>query len=258
MLQSLVITSLLMGEPDTSLSTTKQSRRQVPQGQSLQRTQPQPPTRAELLVACAGPDRHALDDIVAKAQHLRAEDRALYVRDWLGEHGVSADECAAVLHSLVPTRITRTVGSGITAVEAAWAPVDDDVGCLRAVTLTTKTKAAQVFEFPDPPFCFPSDEAQPLRQEDFNFDGRLDLRLVGTLHMAQSRRFDLIFLATADGRFSWSLELSRLDTVEVDSKKRRLSSRHVNGAEPSTVVWWRFSGEQLVELKTPAAANTPR
>ena len=85
--------------------------------------------------------------------------------------------------------------------------------------------------------------------EDFNFDGRLDLRLEGPLSMGHSRRYDWILLATRGGRFTWSQELSALDDVQVDAPARRLTSRVLDEDHVGHRAVWQWKKGALVVTK---------
>lgn len=175
------------------------------------------PTRDEVLLECRGPTRRLLGPVLAEAAEVLDVQRRAYVVAWLEEHRVRAEECGAVLEAITPSTVTAEVGP----LTLRWEPTaPDDPNCFTRLTITGSARTE--LSWPTP-FCFGFPRRLVL--EDFNFDGRLDLRLEGPLSMGHSRRFDLILLATRGGRFTWSQELSALDDVQVDAPAQRLTSR---------------------------------
>lgn len=85
--------------------------------------------------------------------------------------------------------------------------------------------------------------------EDFDFDGRPDVRIWTTLSMAQSRRLDAVLLQRAQQRFEYSPELSRLDDAQPDAKTKTIESREVLGNAPSKRVRWVWRKGVLVRVK---------
>jgi hypothetical protein len=155
---------------------------------------------------------------------------------WLAEHHVDPATCGSSLDALTPAELSLTEG-GVTI---TWQPISPgEPQCFISARV-----GLSGIHLPRP-FCF----ALPRRVtlEDFNFDGRPDLRLVSTLSPSHSRRFDEVWLQTATGGFVRSEALSSLDDLELDPAQKNLTSRQLDSNHVSSRKRWHWVKHTLTE-----------
>lgn len=181
-------------------------------------------------------DGGVLAPLVAETLGMLDRQRVDYARMLLTERGVSPDSCRPLLEAVRPEWV---VGAEAHGVLVEWASIEGDEGvCFRIARLTVKGTKPQQIQLPGESFCL--DPVEPLISfEDFDFDGRLDVRLKGRLG-SQSRRADQIILQKRPGVFERSQSLSSLDDVEIDAAHKSLTSRVLREDKTSFRQRWRW------------------
>lgn len=192
-------------------------------------------------VTCPGVTATDLEAWRVEVMDIVDWQRAAYAEHVLAEHHVT---CPAFVSAVTPTRIVALDG----AVQVSWEPVDGPL-CFEAVTVTAGGVTSTVKVDGSPCVSFDDRGAPHITLEDFDFDGRPDVRIWTTLSMAQSRRLDVVLLQRAQQRFEYSPELSRLDDAQPDAKTKTIESREVIGNAPSKRVRWVWRKGVLVRVK---------
>lgn len=172
------------------------------------------------------------DAILAETATIAADQRREYLAQWLAEQHVEPGTCSAALDSVSPAEVTVTQGE----LRLRWQTLSpNEPNCFK----TAHASFAGNTESPitlKTPFCFAL--PREIRLEDVDFDGRLDVRLVGSLSPSHSRRFDEIWLQKK--AVTRSERLSSLDDVEVDAATKTLTSRELDAKHQSSRVTWRW------------------
>ncbi len=193
-------------------------------------------------VSCAGASDAQLSQWQAEVMGIADWQRLAYAEQLLEEHQL---RCPSFISAVTPERIVGLDGP----VKVSWAPTTEGPLCFRSVLVTTHGVSSTTVL--DAERCAAADESgKPhLTLEDFNFDGRLDVRLWGPLSFVQSQRFDLVLLQQPNGRFEYSPALSQLDDAQPDPKTKTIRSRVAAGAQASHQVTWRWRKGELVQFK---------
>lgn len=166
-------------------------------------------------------DGGVLAPLVAETLGMVDRQRVDYARMLLTERGMSPDSCRPLLEAVRPAWVFGAKAHGV---KVEWESIEGDEGvCFHTMRLTVSSGKPQQIQLPGESFCL--DPVDPLITfEDFDFDGRLDVRLAGRLG-SQSHRADQIVLQKKPGVFERSETLSSLDDVQLDAANKSLTSR---------------------------------
>lgn len=183
----------------------------------------------------------ALAPLVEEANQIVDWQRADYAAQLLDERGLTAAQCPALLRLVTPTRIVARQGP----VTVSWDVADEPL-CFCTLHVQSHDVTSRI-EL-DAVHC--ADAPQPtVKLEDFDFDGKADVRIVTRLTINHSRRFDVVLLQRGGHRFEHSVALSELDDLQRNPRARQLSSRVLDSQQRSHRAQWRWQAGTLTAVK---------
>jgi hypothetical protein len=188
---------------------------------------------------------------VNEIQGIVSYQRQDYADQWLADQGIQPEQCPKWRKLFEPLEIELKINATDQSYRISWAPSPSSEGTGDTVPLCFKELRIVRLNSDDKPqavaighiFCLGGTSApeQSFTFGDFNFDGREDVRVSAPLEMSQSRKFDLILLQDSRAGFQVSQALSSLDDLEVDPKKKTISSRWIDGPDnASSRKLWRL------------------